>query len=381
MDEVRKQKIASRNIVRKGQFKFRYVILILILVFIGYIYLRYHKIINEILNPKSISSTQSNKVNLTYRVPGNMYFVKSGNLWKISGNNIKQITKTGYVSDIAISPDQQSVYFSKFGQNSSNLYKMNINGSNIEKITNYPAPEYVNGAWWNGIYSVSPAFSPNGQNLVYSTNLEQVFTLDPVASLGLYEINNNQVYNGYYGQTQLTQPNPYTGGDTDPTWPNQNFILYTHYVYLTNIAQPDSQIMLYYIPNGQSYPVTPLSSEAMQPALSSQEKYLAFIRRQGENNANLYVMKFDLGAILSDTNQYNDIYNNTLDLVKKGIEAQPAWSPYGPNLAFLNLSQNSFDIVVTGIKTNKMGKINTGSIVNITKQSNIDSTSKFYWEK
>jgi Tol biopolymer transport system component len=119
----------------------------------------------------------------------------------------------------------------------------------------------------------------------------------------------------------------------------------------------------------------------MQPALSSNENYLAFIRRQGENNANLYVIKFDLGAILSNTNQYKNVYNNTLDLVKNGIEAQPVWSPYGPNLAFLNLSNNSFDIAVTGIKTTEMGKISTGSIVNITKQSNIDSTSKIYWEK
>ncbi len=381
MDEMRKQKIAKRNIGSKTQFKFRYVVFILILVLLGYVYLRYHKIINEILNPKSISSTQSNKVNLTYKVPGNMYFVKSGNLWKISGHSTQQITKSGYVSDIAISPNQQEVYFVKFGQDSSDIFKMGINGENLEQVTNYPSPQYINGVWWNGIYSVSPTFSPDGQNLVYSTNLEQVFTLNPVASLGLYEINNSQVYNGYYGQTQLTQPNAYTGGDTDPTWPEQNFILYTHYVYMTNIAQPDSQIMLYYIPNGQSYPVTPLSSEAMQPSLSSGGKYLAFIRRQGENNANLYVIKFDIGAILSGTDQYKNVYNNTLDLVKKGIEAQPVWSPYGPNLAFLNLSNNSFDIAVTGIKTSKTGKISSGSIVNVTKQSNIDSTSKIAWMK
>ena len=381
MDEMRKQKIAKRNIGSKTQFKFRYVVFILILALLGYAYLRYHKIINEILNPKSISSTQSNKVNLTYKVPGNMYFVKSGNLWKISGHSTQQITKSGYVSDIAISPNQKEVYFVKFGQDSSDLFKMNTNGSNLEKITNYPAPVYIDNAWGNGIYTVSPALSPDGKYIVYATNLGQIFTGVPIASLGLFQIDAGKIYTGYYGQTQLTQPNAYTGGDTDPTWPEQNFILYTHYVYMTNIAQPDSQIMLYYIPNGQSYPVTPLSSEAMQPSLSSGGKYLAFIRRQGENNANLYVIKFDIGAILSGTDQYKNVYNNTLDLVKKGIEAQPVWSPYGPNLAFLNLSNNSFDIAVTGIKITEMGKISAGSIVNITTKSNIDSTSKIYWEK
>ncbi len=372
---------------KKHKFKIKYIILILVLAIFVYLVIRYFSLLSAILNPKALQSYNTKTVNLTnsYNLKGNLYFVKNNNLWDITGKKAIQITHTNDISDIAISKNDKKVAYVHFHTNFSNLYQMNINGTNVTRIVNWRDPNINNELW-----SATPTYSPNGQYIAYLTNLEKIFTGVHVAGMGIFQISANQTYlssdqalgPNYYGETDLVNPNPYTGGDAGVTWPNPNFILYTSYIYWTaNLAQPDSQIMLYDFATGQSYPVTPLKSEAMQPRLSPNGKYLAFLERKGNNNANLYTMKFNLQNILThtETSSFNT-YKKTLQTVYVGIESHPTWSPSGNNLAFMTLTNNSFDIAVVRVTiNNKKNNLNFSDLQHVTRGSTLDSTSKMYW--
>ncbi len=369
------------------RFKIKYIFLILILAIFVYLVIRYFSVLSAILNPKALQSYNSKTVNLTneYNLKGVLYFVKNNNLWEITGNKVKQVTYTNDVSDIAISKNGQKVAYIHFHTNFSNLYQMNINGTGVTRIVNWRDSNINNELW-----SATPTYSPNSQYIAYLTNLEKIFTGVPVAGMGIFQISASQTYlstnqalgPNYYGETDLVNPNPFTGGDAGVTWPNPNFILYTSYIYWTsNLAQPDSQIMLYDFQTGQSYPVTPLKSEAMQPRLSPNGKYLAFLERKGPNNANLYTMQFNLQNILThtETSSFNT-YKKTLQTVYVGMESHPTWSPSGNNLAFMTLMNNSFDIAVVKVTVNhKKNSLNFSDLQHVTRGSNIDSTSKMYW--
>ncbi|MHB8443195.1 MAG: TolB family protein [Patescibacteria group bacterium] len=378
-----------RNTINKKHiFKIKYIFLILVVVIFVYLVIRYFSLLSAILNPKSLQSYNTKTVNLTnaYNLKGRLYFVKNNNLWEITGKKVKQVTYTNDVSDIAISKNGQKVAYIHFHTNFSNLYQMNINGTGITRVVNWRDPNINNELW-----SATPTYSPNGQYIAYLTNLEKIFTGVDIAGMGIFQISANKTYQSpdqqisgpnYYGETDLVNPNPFTGGDAGVTWPNSNFILYTSYIYWTaNLAQPDSQIMLYDFQTGQSYPVTPLKSEAMQPRLSPNGKYLAFLERKGNNNANLYTMQFNLQNILTHTETSSfTTYKKTLQTVYVGMESHPTWSPSGNSLAFMTLSNNSFDIAVIKVTVNhKTNKLNFSDLQHVTRGSTLDSTSKMYW--
>lgn len=361
----------NKRIKKKNNIKFKHIFLAIIVIIIVFIVYKYQNTINTILSPHSLITTQSKNVTATsYKINGTLFFLKGGNLWSINGNKTSKITSLNNMSDLAISKNQKTVEYTVVHTNYSNLHQMNINGTHDTRITNWINPHIGNEVW-----SATPTFSPNGAYIAYLSNLRKIFTGIPRASLGIWMINANQVYPYYYGEKELTIPTKYTGGDAGVTWPNQNFLLYTQYIYTTNIVQPDSQIMLYDFSNNTSYPVTPVSSEAMEPRLSPNGQYLAFVERKHNNDSYLYIMKFDLAQILTNTQSSNfPNYKNTLKLVNIGINAHPTWSPNNKSIAFINLVGNSFDIAIKNIKNNKFGKIHY-----LTQNSNIDSTSKMFW--
>lgn len=356
---------------RKNKIKFKHILLVIVIVLIVFIIYKYQNVINTILSPKSLISTQSKYVTSTsYKINGTLYFLKSGNLWSIKGNSNQKITNINNMSDLAISKNGKKVEYTTVHTNYSNLHQMNINGTNNTRITNWINPHIGNEVW-----SATPTFSPNGLYIAYLSNLRKIFTGIPRAGLGIWMISTNKIYPSYYGENELTIPTKYTGGDAGVTWPNQNFLLYTQYIYTTNIAQPDSQIMLYNFTTNTSYPVTPVSSEAMEPRLSPNSKYLAFVERKHNNSSYLYIMDFNLNQIMTNTQSSKfPNYTKTLKLVNTGINAQPTWSPNSKSIAFINLEGNSFDIAIKNMKNNKFGSIHY-----LTQSSNIDSTSKMFW--
>ena len=364
---------------KKRKFKFRYILLIFVVIIIYYI-VKYNVIITDILNPKQLGSSISKNVTLTnqYNLNGQLYFVKNNNLWRIAGITSRQITHINNVSDIAVSKNGKKVSYVSFHTNYSNLHQMNINGTNDVRITNWSNPNINNNVW-----SATPAYSPNGQYISYLANIGKQITGVPIAGLGVWMIHSNSVFTSYYNQVyneaNLITPTSYTGGDADLTWPNNNYLLYTYYIYYTNTPQPNSQIMLYDFSTQQSYPVTPVASNAMEPRLSPNGKYLAYTRRIGNNSNYLYIMDFNLNSILNNTeNSSFNTYKSTSQLVNAGVNSQPTWSPNGNHLAFISLNNNSFDIALKSIKY-KSNKLLFGSLKYLTVSSNVDSTSKMYW--
>ncbi len=364
--------------VKKKRYSWGLLVALILVILLG-IFIKYENIILNILNPKNIGQSISKNVNTEniYPIKGSLYFVKNNNLWYIKGIKAHKVTNTNNVSDIAISKNGVKVSYVTFHTNYSNLHEMNINGTNNRRITQWSNPNIANNAW-----SATPTFSPDGQYIAYLSNIEDLLTGVPIASLGVWMIPSNAVFPTYgsqlYNETLLIKANPYTGGDAGLNWPNNNFLLYTSYIYYTNTPQPNSQIMLYDFNTQQSYPVTPVSSDAMQPRLSPNENYLAFTKRVGNNSNYLYLMKFNLNNILTHTENSNfNTYNNKI-LVQNGITSEPVWSPSGNSIAFSYFNNNSFDIFLKNIIIKK-NKLSTGKLIQITSNSSIDSTSKMYW--
>ena len=90
-------------------------------------------------------------------------FVHYLSVVNIDGSNKHHLRETnGPFLDVVWSPDGSKIAYSAgFDFNSSNLWVMNADGTGVTRVTNHEAP---------GVYSRSPAWSPDSTRLVFESN-------------------------------------------------------------------------------------------------------------------------------------------------------------------------------------------------------------------
>jgi hypothetical protein len=248
-------------------------------------------------------------------LPGTMFVVQDGRLFKLKDGGFTEIGTTGDWSQPTLTPDHTHLVAVLRGGYSSDLYLLDLDGHIVKRLTKNDSRvvEYNHWAFY-------PRVSPDGATLFYSYDGPKHVDAEPGDDLSIWSM----PLNGSQSQARRrTDPYFYTGGDATPIPLAGSALLYVQHSIDPSTAV-HSQIRLQSRPGDWvGKPLTSLADDCSQPALSPDGTQLAMICRGGNQTARLEVAAFN-GTSLGPART----------LLEGGLYASPAWSPDGQALAY-----------------------------------------------
>lgn len=244
-------------------------------------------------------------------LPGTMFVVQSGRLFKLKGGGFTEIGPAGDWSQPALTPDHTHLVAVLRGGQSSDLYLLDTDGHIVKRLT-HDDSRIIDGNHW----AFYPRVTPDGSAVLYSYDSPKYgYQVD----LSIWSI----PLSGTQAQSRRrTIPNDHTGGDVSPIPLGGTAILYvTHSIDPSTAVH--SQIWLQSRPFALGKPLTSLADDCSQPALSPDGTQLAMICSEGKQTTRLEVAPFN-GVSLGPARV----------LVEGGLYAQPSWSADGQSLVY-----------------------------------------------
>lgn len=256
-------------------------------------------------------------VKAKFALPGTMYVVQDGRLYKLSGGNFTEIaTASGNWSQPALTPDHKRLVAVLRGAQSSDLYLLDLEGKVIKRLTRNDSRTIDLNHW-----AFYPRVTPDGSAVVYSYDSPKLTeNVAPGVDLAIWTM----PLNGTQAQSRIrTFPYWYTGGDVSPIPLAGSGLLYVRHS-IDPSTTVHSQIYFQSRPGTLNQALTRPEDDCGQPALSPDETQLAMICSGGKPTAKLEVAPFN-GTALGPPRV----------LLEGGLYASPAWSPDGKALAYL----------------------------------------------
>jgi hypothetical protein len=248
-------------------------------------------------------------------LPGTMYVVQDGRLFKLNNGGFTEIGPAGDWSQPVLTPDHTHLVAVLRGGLSSDLYLLDLDGHIVKRLTKNDS-RYVELNHW----AFYPRVSPDGSTLFYSYDGPKHVNAAPGDDLSVWSM----PLNGTQSQARRrTDPYWYTGGDVSPIPLAGTALLYVQHSIDPSTAV-HSQIRLQSRTGDLvGKPLTALADDCSQPALSPDGTQLAMICTSGKQTARLEVASFN-GTTLGPARI----------LLDGGLYAGPAWSPDGKALAY-----------------------------------------------
>lgn len=302
-----------------------------------------------------------------FSVPGRLYAVKGGTLYRFSRTEANALTKGIKVRDPAVTLDGTRLAYAQLDGDGSTIVVSDPDIHESHAVTPVAGPE---GRLW----AFAPAFAPDGRSLAYLTDRGKLdrprgsLCCAPDLAVWRYDL----VRPSY---RRLIQPNAFTGGDADPTWrPGQDGqLLYTTYSYEGEPPASVARITWFSTASGRNLFLSPGGARNFQAAWSPDGKAVAYIRA-GTRSDDLYVMTLP-PTFQREPQPYP---TESATLLQAGMIAHPVWAPDGSALAFLMLTNGSFDLYVLPLMTD--GSLRpVGPPVAITRNSFFDADSRLAW--
>jgi Tol biopolymer transport system component len=243
-------------------------------------------------------------------LPGTMFVVQTGRLYKLNGGNFTEVGPSGDWSQPALTPDHQRLIVVSRSNQFSDLVMLDLSGHVIKRITKDDA-RIIDANHW----AFYPRVSSDGSTLIYAFDSPKRNGVD--LSIWSMPLNGSQS-----AARRWTDPYFYTGGDVSPIPLGSGGVLFVRHSIDQSTAV-HSQIYYQSHPLGLGKALTDLTDDCIEPALSPDGTQLAMICSHGRQTTSLEVASFNgttLGArrVLADN----------------GLFASPAWSPDGKALAY-----------------------------------------------
>jgi len=248
-------------------------------------------------------------------LPGTMFVVQEGRLFKLNGGSFTEIGPPGDWSQPSLTPDRTRLIAVQRGGASSDLYLLDLNGQIVKRLTKNDSKYIASNHW-----AYYPRVSPDGASLFFSFDSPKLVNSAPGVDLSVWSM----PLNGVQSQARRwTDPYWYTGGDVSPIPLAGGALLYVRHSIDPSTAV-HAQIYYQSRPFGIGKPLTAAADDCTEPALSPDGTQLAMVCSRGKQTAALEVAPFN-GGILGPAQV----------LLDNGLYASPVWSPDGKALAYL----------------------------------------------
>jgi Tol biopolymer transport system component len=290
-------------------------------------------------------------------LPGTMYVVQSGAIYRFSHGSFTQITADDGWMQPAASPDGNQLVVVRREANYSDMYLLSTTGKPMAQLSHNSAPGV---AAEDNHWSFYPRFSRDGKTVFYSFDPKDYFNsyrIDLAIFASRLDPNSRAL--------EWTLPNDYTGGDVSPVPLESGALMYTKYS-IDDSFQVHSQIWLQTRAQSMGQALTAPELGCAQPTLSPDEKMIAMICTNGSNqSADLDVATFDPVTLTM---------GSPATLVSKRLVTAPVFSPDGKAIAYLAPASSGGNFQLWSV-----GSTGPASVREITSDLGLDSTSAPVW--
>lgn len=249
-------------------------------------------------------------------LPGTMFVVQSGRLYKLENGGFSEIGPGGDWSQPALTPDHQHLVAVLRSGFFSDLYLLDTSGNVVKRLTKDDSRSITLNHW-----AFYPHIAPDGSSVFYGFDSPKFAPNDIHVDLSIWSMPLNSA------QSQARRWSDalwHTGGDASPIPLPGGGLLFVRYS-IDNSTAVHSQIWYqsrpFYYDIGKG--LTDLSADCAEPALSPDGTQVAMVCSNGRQTMSLEVATLTGGTL-----------GPPRVLLNGSLFASPAWSPDGKALAY-----------------------------------------------
>ena len=315
-------------------------------------------------NPNSVSTPPPSD---RAEVKGTILFVKTGNIWSVTGSAVRRITTSGNLSSPAWSPDGGAIYAIETRRTAARaryegrdewytlyyplIVRMRPDGSGrtVVKESLYSLGRSPSQRWF--VWLRQPDVSPDGRTFALVSDAPNPMRRN--VTLSVLSTRGGEVRN-------LNLPEDAPLGHGDPEWsPDGRMIAFTR--YFGHGAAGEPRIGVYTLA-GKRFRDLSRRGYA-QPSWSPDGRYLAAVRTDARGR-DIVVLDAGSGAEVAR-------------LTRNGSSFAPSWSPDGRQIAYLHVEGQGIDMRM--ITLSEGGPLRAASDKPVTADRELDGTSRPAW--
>ncbi len=254
-------------------------------------------------------------------LPGTLYLAQNGDIYRLSNGYFTDLhlsTKSGSWMQPAYIPNSQNIVAVLRAAEYSNLYLLSGSGAILRQLSNNSNP-HIDKVYLNN-WMFYPHIGADGTTVYFSYDEPKNSTTLAV-DFSVW----SGTLSGKLANKLLTNSNPFTGGDVDPTPLANGSVLYSKFAIANGNAY--SEIAIQVKPLAKPIVLTTPAQDCGQPAPSPDGTRVAMIciGGTGLQSTRLEVATMSNGKLGTPTT-----------LVNNCLCADPVWAPDGSGLVYYN---------------------------------------------